>query len=35
MFSSISEGQKIEDLDLNKIIKDLYDTNYFKLIALN
>ena len=32
MFSSISEGQKIEDLDLNKIIKDLYDTNYFKLI---
>ena len=32
MFSSISEGQKIENLDLNKIIKDLYDTNYFRLI---
>ena len=33
MFSSISEGQKIEDIDLNKIIKDLYETNFFKLIS--
>ena len=33
MFSSISEGQKIEDIDLNKIIKNLYDTNYFKSIS--
>ncbi len=33
LFSSVKMNQNIDDKDLNKIIEDLYDTNYFKNIS--
>ena len=33
LFSSVKMNQNIDDNDLNKIIEDLYKTNYFKNIA--
>ena len=33
MLSNISENDKIENIDLNDIIKDLYKTNFFKNIS--
>ena len=33
LFSSVKINQNIEDQDLNKIIEDLYNTNYFKNIS--
>ncbi|WP_075506707.1 outer membrane protein assembly factor BamA [Candidatus Pelagibacter communis] len=32
MFSDVSINQEIDEIDLNKIIKNLYETSYFKLI---
>jgi len=35
VFSSIKQGDKINNEKLNKILKDLYDTNFFDNISVN
>ena len=30
MFSNISENQNIEDSDVNSVLKNLYESNFFK-----
>ena len=32
MFSSVSKSQNVKEVDLNNIIKNLYETNYFESI---
>jgi outer membrane protein insertion porin family len=34
VFSNISENQNINDKDLNTILKNLYETNFFKNIKV-
>ena len=35
MFSKIEKNKNINDIDLNQIIKNLYDTNYFNNISVS
>ena len=35
IFSDVSIGDKIEDIDVNNVLKNLYDTNFFKDIVVN
>ena len=35
MFSQISENQNIEDSDVNSVLKNLYETNFFKDVKVN
>ena len=35
MFSDITVGDKIENIDTNNILKKLYDTNFFSNISIN
>ena len=35
MFSNINLGQNINENDLNKILKNLYNTNFFKNVSVN
>ena len=35
MFSEITVGDKIENIDINNILKKLYDTNFFSNISIN
>ena len=35
MFSDITVGDKIENIDINNILKKLYDTNFFSNISIN
>ncbi len=34
MFSTVKKGQNISDLNLNIILKDLYETNFFKNVSV-
>ena len=34
MFSTVKKGQNISDLNLNIILKDLYETNFLKMCQL-
>ena len=35
MFSNVSIGDKIENIDVNSVLKNLYDTNFFKDIVID
>ena len=35
MFSKISENQNIEDSDINSVLKNLYESNFFKDVKVN
>ena len=35
LFSKIDIGDEINNEDINKILKDLYETNFLKMLVLN
>ena len=35
MFSNVSENQNINDSDVNSVLKNLYETNFFKVVKVN
>ncbi len=35
MFSGISQGQNINDIDLNETLKNIYDSNFFENVSVN
>ena len=35
MFSDITVGDKIENIDINNVLKKLYDTNFFSNISIS